>query len=124
MSVCTRPQETGEVLGATALGAQPGTRSMSTMQATKQAVVIEYPVKRRGAEDAVESLLKGHVQQVATDEFDATAEIRLEIGTGGAEHVLGKVESHDMSAGQSFQKIAGETAGAAAGIEDGFISAQ
>ena len=118
------PQETAQVLAATALGAQPSARSKSAMQAAKQAVVIEYPVKRSGAEDAVEFLLEGHVQEVATDEFDATAEIRVEIGTGGVKHVLREVKCYDMSPRQSFQKITCETAGAAAGIEDGFISTE
>jgi len=94
------------------------------MQAAKQAVVIEYPVKRRGAKDAVESLFEGHVQQVATGEFDARTEIRLEIGTGGVEHVLGEVEAHYLSARQGFQKITSETPGAAAGVEHGFIASQ
>src|SRR5579864_4197670 len=94
------------------------------MQVAKQPIVIEYPVKRRGAEDAVEPLLEGHFQQVAADEFDTIAEIWLEIGTSDVNHVLREVECHNVSAGQSLQEFSRKSAGAAAGIEDGFIAAQ
>jgi len=75
------------------------------MQAAKQAVVIEYPVKRRGAKKMPSNLcFERQVRQVATGEFDARTENPAGDSTGGGEHVLGEVEAHYLSARQGFQK--------------------
>src|SRR6266480_3563465 len=81
-------------------------------------------MERSGAEDAVELPLEWQVQHIAANELHPAAEIGFEVSTSCIDHVLGEIERHHTPAGQSLQEIAGQPAGAAAGVEKNFISTQ
>jgi hypothetical protein len=90
---------------------------------TEEGFVVTHPVKRRRAEDAIESRLERHMQEVTQNKLNAIAEIRCEIVACCVEHVLRNVKGDDVPARQSFQQITCQAARAATGVENRFIAA-
>src|SRR5205823_1024914 len=76
-----------DVARASALCDQTAARLQRNMQASKQRVVIQYPMKRRGAEDRVRAVAQRERGRVAQDECDPSPESALEILPRRPQHI-------------------------------------
>ena len=84
--------------------------------------MIEDPVEGRGADDPVEGILKRNVRKIGCDKLHSLVELRLQEFAGRSQHILRNVESDDPAFGQGLQQICGQTASAAARIEQRLVS--
>ena len=86
--------------------------------------MIQYPVKRRRAHDAVESTLKGQMQEVSSNQPNWHNKLGPEVLARPSQHILRKINSNHAAPGQSLDQFSRQTAGAAPGVKHGFISPQ
>src|SRR5215510_4112974 len=115
-------QQPGDVRTSAALCTEPPSRTKCSIQFTKKPLVVAHPVEGSSAENAVKFLLERLVQNVAANKFNPPGKIGLEIRPGLIDHVLRKVKRNDAASWQGFQQVAGQTACAAARVENSLIS--
>jgi len=85
--------------------------------------VIQNPVERGRADDAIEAVVKWECSQIGSDEGDAGTEIG-EVLAGVLYHVAGKVKADDSATRHAFGENSGKSSTATAGVENEFIAAQ
>src|SRR5713226_545739 len=71
--------QAGQVGTTTTLGFQPSAWAQRSMQAAKQAGVVQNPMKRRGADNTVERPFKRKFPQISHNEAHSAAELRLQV---------------------------------------------
>jgi len=116
--------EPGQIRATAALCDEPATRLERAKEAGEKCVMIVNPVKRRGAEDAVGDGFQVEGGHVGGEDLDAIAELRSEEVASAADHVFGKIAGEDCALRQALSEFCREAAGAAAGVEHGFVAAK
>src|SRR5215472_18029725 len=112
--------QAGEVGSSAALGDEPAAGLEDAKEAAEETVMIGDPVEGGGAEDAVKGAFEGQAFKVSDDE-GGFGGVGREMFAGGAQHILGEIDSDDTAGGQGFEQVFGETARAASGVEQGFV---
>jgi hypothetical protein len=86
--------------------------------------MIEDPVERRSAENAVEGIAKRKPNEVADHELRAITELWPKVVLRMPQHVAGEVECDDSAARQILQQKAGQLPGSATGVQNAFVAAE
>ena len=116
--------KTREIRSAAALRLQPPSGKQCIVKIREQLVVIEHPVERGGADDAVEPAFEGQVQEIADYQTKSTPKLRRQMFARGLEHVLGQINADDVAFRQSFQQLGSEPSSSTSGIEHDLVAAQ
>ena len=80
-------------------------------------------MKRRGADDAIKSILEGQVEQIAGNKVH-TLTVFGKMIAGRSQHVLREISGNYAALWQSFQKIRCKAAGSTASVEHKVVSTQ
>src|ERR1700716_2210596 len=86
--------------------------------------MIQHPVKRRGAHNAVKSTLKGQMQKVSSNQSYSHTKVWPEVAARRSQHVLRQIDANDTAPRHSLDQVSRQTARAAPGVEDNLISPQ
>ena len=103
---------------------QPAAALERCKQVSKQPVVIEHPVKRRGTEDSVKRFAERKGNEISGNELYVPAKFRVQMVVRKLHHILGQIETYHPSLREILKKQPGEFPRAAAGIQNALISPQ
>ena len=79
-------------------------------------------MKRCGADNSVECVVKRQVQEVTRDQDHARAELRGEMLARGVQHVLREIDANYFSARESFEQFSRESSSSTSCIEHDFVA--
>jgi hypothetical protein len=92
------------------------------VQFSEELIVIEHPMKSRGAHNDVERAPEWQMKEIAANQMQPRTELRREVLARGMQHVLGEIDADNAPARQGFEQIRSQSARSTTGIQDDFIS--
>src|SRR5579864_1273291 len=85
--------------------------------------MVEYPMERGRADNAVESVNERQLRKIARDQAHPRTEL-CKMLARGSEHVLGTVQAHNTTVRQGFDQFRGQPSRPASRVKHDFIAAQ
>jgi hypothetical protein len=124
LQLCDAGIQAREIGAASALSDEPSAGLERAVDADEQSVVVVDPVESGGAEDPISNGFEIQLSHIGAEDLHAIAEPRREKVASAIDHIFGKIAGEDGAFRETLGEFSGEAAGAAAGVENGFVAAQ